>query len=444
MLLSIFVIIFLWKYAIQYAKNGIKWVWTSAVKLVGKTVGETMKKDLMWHINVLIVGYAGEGERGGYLTDTIMLASFDPTLGVVTFLSVPRDTYVDYNAWWKGKINGVYWSEYLNNGRDDDAAAKALAKTVSDITDVPIDYYMMVDFDGFVAFIDSLWGIDVEVKETIHDPYYPWKGNSYQLFHIDIGIQHIDGADALKYARSRKTTSDFSRALRQQQVIEWIFHQIMKSVWLANVHKLQDLYTQFQDLVDTNISIKQMLGLASSADDLEHFFSYVYTADCDLRYLDLTYPWCVMRFGLPDNFWWASVLIPEGASHDNLSYYKKTQDFAFRVIYHQEMLMENAPITLLNGIDKDAAKAKGYNVNGAAGALSLELKKRAFNVVDLGNTDEFFDETVVYIPSDDAYPETIDALKSFVDLQYVWVDSSWQYGATGVSLILGNDYLSKL
>lgn len=438
---SIFVIVLIGKYAISYAKKGINQIGKTTAKLVGKTMGEPMQKDLMGHINVLIVWYAWEHERGSFLTDTIMLASFDPTLWAVTFLSIPRDTYVIYDNWRKGKINGVYRSKYLETDGDEDKAAMALARKVEEITDVPISYYMMINFDGFTEFIDTLGWIDVQVKQTIHDPYFPWPHNSYKTFHIDAWPQHLDGATALKYARSRKTTSDFSRALRQQQVIEWVIKKLVSANALS---KAKSLYNKFKDVIQTNISFKNMLWLSSYIERLKYFFSYVYTADCDLRYLDLTDPGCVMRFGDPQEFWWASVIIPEGASYGKLDYYKKTQDFAFRVVYNQKMLMENAPISLYNGIDKKAAKKQGYNVNGVAGALSLDLKKRGFNIVDLDNTKEFFDETILYIPGDGRYPETVDALKAFVDVDRVTVDATGEYGSGGISLILGYDYVKRL
>jgi len=359
----------------------------------------------------------------------------------MTFLSVPRDTYVIYDNWRRGKINGVYRAKYLETDGDTDKAAMALAKKVEEITDVPISYYMMVNFDGFKKFVDTLWWIDVHVKQTIHDPYFPWPHNSYKTFHIDAGDQHLDGDTALKYARSRKTTSDFSRALRQQQVIEWVIKKLVSANAISHA---KSLYNQFKDVVQTNISFKNMLRLSSYIESLQYFFSYVYTADCDLRYLDLTEPGCVMRFGDPAEFGWASVLIPEWASYGKLDYYKKTQDFAFRVVYNQKMLMEKAPIALYNGIDKKTAKKQGYNVNGVAGALSLDLKKRGFNVVDLDNTKEFFDQTTLYLPGDGRYPETVEALKAFVDVDRVEVDTTGKYGSGGISLILGYDYVKRL
>ena len=64
---------------------------------------------------------------------------------------------------------------------------------------------MMVDFEGFVDFIDEMGGVNIKVKEPLHDPYYPGPNNSYVTFHMTGGDQQMDGETALKYARSRQT-----------------------------------------------------------------------------------------------------------------------------------------------------------------------------------------------------------------------------------------------
>jgi anionic cell wall polymer biosynthesis LytR-Cps2A-Psr (LCP) family protein len=65
------------------------------------------------------------------------------------------------------------------------------------------------------------------VLEPIYDPYYPGPNNSYEVFQIAGGEQYLSGDVALKYARSRQTTSDFSRTLRQQQIIKGVIKQIV-------------------------------------------------------------------------------------------------------------------------------------------------------------------------------------------------------------------------
>ncbi len=66
--------------------------------------------------------------------------------------------------------------------------------------------------------------------------------------------------------------------------------------------------------------------------------------------------------------------------------------------HHQEFLLEKAKIGVFNGIDKTKAKADGYNVNGVASQLALDLKIRGFDVIDIDNTEEFYDNTTLYLP----------------------------------------------
>jgi hypothetical protein len=215
-------------------------------------------------------------------------------------------------------------------------------------------------------------------------------------------------------------------------------------LWSLQLKSLQDLYATFEEMMVTNVSMKQMFWVLPKVEAIEYFFSFVYTADCDLRYLDLTTPGCVLRHGNRANFWWAAVVIPEWASYGNLGYYKKTQDFAFWVTHHQEFLMERAEIWVFNGIDKQAARNLGYNVNGVASELALDLKIRWFEVIDIDNTEEFYDKTTLYLPGNGWYPATVDMLKSFVDIAEIRVDEAGEFSSGGVSLILWQDYLNKL
>jgi len=400
--------------------------------------------DELGNINALIVWYSGIADWGWLLTDTIMVASFNPKLGAVTFLSIPRDLFVEYDTGFKWRLNGVYRTKYLATEWDEDAAAKALAAKVADVTWLEVPYYMLIDFEWFVTFIDELGGVDVDIREPIYDPYYPGPNNSYQIFQIAGGEQYLSGDTALKYARSRQTTSDFSRTLRQQQIIKAVIKKVVWKVGTLQLNSLQDLYSTFEQMMVTNVSMKQMLGILPKVEALEFFFSFVYTADCDLRYLDLTEPGCVLRHADRASFWWAAVVIPEWASYGNLNYYKKTQDFAFWVTHHQEFLMEAADIGVFNGIDKQAARNAGYNVNGVASQLALDLKIRWFNVIDIDNTEEFYDKTTLFLPGYGWYPATVDMLKSFVDIAEIRIDETWEFGSGGVSLILWQDYLNKL
>lgn len=218
--MSIGVVVGIGYTTVNYLKGALPQISINTAKVVGETIGEGMETDQMGNVNVLIGGYAGEAGRGGYLTDTIMLASFNPKLGAVTFLSIPRDLFVSYGNGYATRINSVYRNTYLANDNSSEIGATTLADEVTEVTGIEIPYYVMVDFDGFVEFIDELGGIEVDVPSTISDPYYPGPNDSYTTFRIDRGLQTLDGDTALKYARSRKTTSDGDRSLRQQQIIK--------------------------------------------------------------------------------------------------------------------------------------------------------------------------------------------------------------------------------
>ncbi|MDR0606778.1 MAG: LCP family protein [Candidatus Peribacteria bacterium] len=76
-----------------------------------------MVKDVYGNVNVLLLGYGGEGHDGGYLTDSIIVASRNPEIGNISMFSIPRDLRVKYPNGKQGRINGLYYA-YLKNNDD--------------------------------------------------------------------------------------------------------------------------------------------------------------------------------------------------------------------------------------------------------------------------------------------------------------------------------------
>jgi LCP family protein required for cell wall assembly len=144
----------------------------------------------------------------------------------------------------------------------------ALAKkTVSEFLGYPIDYYVRINFDGFVQAIDAIGGVDVVVANTIHDEEYPTIDYGYQTFHLDAGPQHLDGETALKYVRSRHGAGndDFQRTKRQQQVLLAVKDQLIENKLLTPV-RLLELLRVVSNSVDHDIpatSLPNLLTLAS-------------------------------------------------------------------------------------------------------------------------------------------------------------------------------------
>jgi len=130
---------------------------------------------------------------------------------------------------------------------------------------------MRFNFDSFEKVIDAIGGVDLCVAETIDDPLYPAFDNyGYDPLHIDKGCQHMAGALALKYARTRHTGTDFDRAKRQQQVILAVRDKVTKQNLLPQlVAQAPALLDELQKSVRTNLSLDQMVQLAKLATQVD-------------------------------------------------------------------------------------------------------------------------------------------------------------------------------
>lgn len=230
--------------------------------------------------SILLMGYGGGTHQGGLLTDSMMVVRVDPSKEKITLISIPRDLYVPipFN---EEEIRSFKINEAYAIGYDDKkypnkkieftgkAGGGELAKIVVEkVLGFKIDYFVALDFQGFVKTIDILKGIDVKVQKTFDDPMYPLEkdivdncgktdeevaaitatmsGNKleeqfmcrYENLHFDKGIVHMDGKTALKYARSRHSPTDggdFNRAARQRQVVTATKDRIINIGFLPKV-----------------------------------------------------------------------------------------------------------------------------------------------------------------------------------------------------------------
>ena len=192
-------------------------------------------------INVLVIGVdAGVGRRT-YLTDTMIVMSVDPVGHTVSMLSIPRDM-VDVplpdGRKFRGKINGLAAYARHNprqfpgyNGSGSDVLMDALGALLK----IEVDYYATVNLGGFVTVIDTLGGVDVNVERAFCDPTYDEYGFT-RGFSITKGRHHLNGNQALGYARVRKAAgeSDFTRAARQQEVLSGVRDAIIGGRFLNN------------------------------------------------------------------------------------------------------------------------------------------------------------------------------------------------------------------
>lgn len=190
-------------------------------------------------LDVLIIGHNAK------LTDTILLASVNPTTQKATLISIPRDLYH------KGrKINELY-SKY---------GVQELQRAVEEVTGIYPEKYVIFNFDSFVDLVDILGGVTITVNKKLVDNAYPGPNHSYTTIVFEPGIYRMDGNTALKYARSRKSTSDFDRAKRQQQVIDAVKERAKELNVLSRLDLSTKIYAKIQENIDTNITLFEGLS----------------------------------------------------------------------------------------------------------------------------------------------------------------------------------------
>lgn len=228
--------------------------------------------------NVLIMGYGGQGHQGAYLTDSMSVISVLPTNRHTSLISVPRDLWIQYppNSGQYTKINAVY--EFAsNNNQNPIAGGNAAAQKISLITGLNVKYWVTINFAGFKDLINSIGGVDVYVPDSFNACYPanddPNINASWIKVQFNKGMQHMDGATAIEYARAREPLAvcgmgqsenlaeltDFARSARQQIIMKAVlakFKQI--STW----PKLYNALNALQHTIYTNMSLADLAAFA--------------------------------------------------------------------------------------------------------------------------------------------------------------------------------------
>ncbi len=252
------------------------------------------------HLSVLLLGYGGAGHDGGYLSDTMILAYLDVTQKKLLMIHIPRDIWVNVkvgSSMMPMKVNaalamGTKTSNYPTTVVSKDTILRASTLTkqaVTTITGLPIDFVVGVDFNSFPQAIDTLKGIDVNVPTTLDDPWYPVRGEElnlcshtpeevtalsatmsgfmlekqfpcrYEHLHFAAGTNHMDGETALKYGRSRHTSSDFDRGLRQIAIVRAVVNKLFS---LEALNNIPAFFNSLSKSVKTDISAQQITTIA--------------------------------------------------------------------------------------------------------------------------------------------------------------------------------------
>ena len=163
-------------------------------------------------------------------------------------------------------------------GNDRTRGYNGLKATLGELYDLDIKYFVEVNFNGFKKVVDAVGGVTINVQVPVVDDAFPGSTGRAQRLYIPSGIQHMDGDQALRYARSRNTSDDFDRGARQQRVLLSLREQADPQILLP---RLPELVEALKSAVRTDIPLDQLdelLGLASEV-DTTNIRSYVFTPD---------------------------------------------------------------------------------------------------------------------------------------------------------------------
>jgi LCP family protein required for cell wall assembly len=382
-------------------------------------------RDEHGYINVLLLGKDISDSDG--LTDTMIIASVDTENKNIVMLSVPRDLWVTTEKFGSSRINEIYRNTKSRLIRAEvqediahEEAVRILQNMLEKVTGIPLHHYAQINFYGLIDIVDALSGIEIENKEAIYDENYPNWEWGYETFELPAGTHILDGETALKFARSRYSTSDFNRAARQQQVIQAIKNKAMSGGILSSPRMMKKFYEILQENFSTSFSLREMmsLGVFFANFPSENMKSYVLNDDWNT-------PGGFLGVPPRANYGGAYVLIPYSGTED----YSRIQMFTELIFYHRDVLA--LPIEVLNA----------SNISGRAGLASLRLQRYGFTVNAVANAEENLSRSEVFVYKNfSAFQEIEPLLREIFPISLKDYESYYDETDVSATFFIGGDY----
>ena len=403
-------------------------------------------------INILLLGMGGEGHDGAYLSDTIIIASLKPSTKQVSMVSIPRDLTVPIGDGSWRKVNHI---NALAEAKKEGSGGPETMKALGDILELPIHYYIRVDFQGFINIIDEIGGIDVYVENTLDDYTYPILGeeenpNYYARFehlHLDEGWQKMNGSLALKYARSRHAYgiegSDFARARRQQLVITAVKDKLLSRQTLLNPMTISKLIGELDRSVATDLEIWEMLKLWNYFKDTQK--------DQIINKVLSDAPDGLLVSSVGDGG--AYILVPASGNFSKIKQlfqdiFGSEQSATIETIKDTRKTNTTNTIKRIEKISTPAniSIKNGTWITGLASRYSEKLSPLGFEVIETGNAPERNNEkTLVFDLTYGNNNSALEAIKNNSGATQSFEFPAWikeyqeQPGAADFVLILGTD-----
>ncbi|MBM2820259.1 MAG: putative LytR family transcriptional protein [Candidatus Berkelbacteria bacterium] len=392
---------------------------SSLFSLLGDVTSTNIKGQSQGRTNILILGKGNQNHPGGALTDTMIVLSINYNDKKISMISIPRDLWVPIQGYGHAKINEAYsdGEKSTKTKNSSGGGGQLSSRTVENVLGVPIHYYITLDFDGFKKIVDTVGGVDVYVEKDLYDPYYPAPNMiDYEPLRISVGPHHLDGTTALKYARSRETTSDFDRSRRQMQVMMGIREKFFTLQILASPKKITDLINILGDHIRTNMQVSEIRALWDISKNLD-------TTNIINKVFDTT------------------AGGPLVAGQDSRGYYiyprkgidnfSELQNIAKNIFSLQADNIAEAKIEVSNGSGK----------TGLASSVANYLESYGYSVTKVTTATSKVQKTIVYDYSGGKYKEVADKIASLLK-------ASVQQGTNvrqdvNIQVLMGQDYLSN-
>jgi len=243
--------------------------WMAAIELVApERFTDEDRKELFF--TFLIVGL-NEGRNA----NTVMVASYDGVTGEANLISIPRDSLLNVNRNFR-KLSGSYLVGLLSG-----CGITQVQRDVMTVIGFVPDFYVVIDYEAFFAIVDAVGGVEIYV------PFHMRNDDPYQDLFIDIqpGLHHMDSEMALLFARFRESNpgyrpiTDYDRIENQQTVVNAVIDNLFRP---SNILRIPDFINIFNESVDTNLTVQNMVWFASQLPNLngsEALSSYTMPTD---------------------------------------------------------------------------------------------------------------------------------------------------------------------
>jgi LCP family protein required for cell wall assembly len=215
-------------------------------------------------MHLLLVGLDFTQNLGSQNTDVIIVVVINKDTKQVSLLSIPRDLWVYIPTVGWSRINVAHKighrTGYPGGGPG------LLAETIRVNFGLPVDHWGRLDFRGFTRVVDELGGVEMTVACPVNLLYKPPTSEEEQEMILEPGVYQMDGQTALRYVRTRRGTSDFDRAHRQQEFLKAMWNQTKEQFkGLDWVPKIRGLWTALRDSFETDLNLLDFLSLVPTA-----------------------------------------------------------------------------------------------------------------------------------------------------------------------------------